>query len=254
MGYKMVIDTETTDLAKCFCYDVGYVIFDEDSGSTICEKHFVIEQVWHNLPLFESAYYKEKRTNYIKLMRAHKANLTKWGYAMRDMRKDMKMFDITDVYAYNSDFDDKVFSYNCDWYKVENPLDNVGVYDIWGYASQFITNTDEYKDFCEVNNFLTDSGNYKGSAEIVYRYLTKDTTFEEKHMGLYDSQIEAYILKECIKLGANYENVYKVEKILPRGVEKHFTIKMNNVKVYSGNYIRKWYKDDTFYFTDKKRA
>lgn len=252
MAYKMVLDTETTDLSKCFCYDVGYVIFDEDSGDTICEKHFVIEQVWHNMPLFESAYYKDKRVNYVSLMRAHKATLTKWGYAMREMRRDMKAFNITDVYAYNSDFDDKVFSYNCDWYKIENPLDNVGVFDIWGYASQFITNTEEYRDFCEVNSMFTEVGNYKGSAEAVYRFLTNDATFEEKHMGLYDSQIEAYILKECIKRGADYENVYKVEKILKRPMKKHFVLKINNKKIYSGDYIKKYARDDIYNFTTER--
>lgn len=251
MAYKMVLDTETTDLAKCFCYDLGYVIFDEDTGDTICEKHYVIEQVWHNLPLFESAYYKDKRVKYISLMRGHKATLTKWGYAMREMRRDMKSFNITDVYAYNSDFDDKVFAYNCDWYKVENPLDNVGIYDIWGYASQFITGNDDYKDFCEVNGFFTETGNYKGSAEVVYRFLTQDVTFEEMHMGLYDSQIEAYVLKECIKRGADYENVYKVEKVLKRPQEKHFTIKINGKKFYSGKYIKKYVRDDMYCFTEK---
>lgn len=248
MGYKMVFDTETTGLDKCFCYDIGYIIYDDITNQTVLNKHFIIEQVWHNLPLFESAYYKEKRVLYIKLMRSRKAIMTKWGYAMQEMRRDIKKYEIIDAYAYNSDFDDKVFSYNCDWYKVENPFDNVAIHDIWGYASQFITNNSDYKDFCEVNKFFTESGNYKGSAEVVYRYLMNNVDFTEEHMGLYDSEIEAFILQECIKRGAEYDKDYKVEKILKRPIKKPFTIYVNGKLLYSGNYIKKYARNDIYHF------
>lgn len=61
MEYIMIFDTETTSLATPFCYDVGYVIMDTETHSLVEKKHFIVEQNWHNLPLFESAYYKEKR-------------------------------------------------------------------------------------------------------------------------------------------------------------------------------------------------
>ena len=246
----LIFDTETTGLDKPFCYDVGYQIVDTDSTEILEAKHFVIEQVWHNLPLFESAYYKEKREKYVKLMRARLAILDKWGYVMREMYRDIKKYNITDAYAYNSDFDDKVFTYNCNWYKCNNPLESVAIHDIWGYASQFITNKDEYKIFCEVNQFFTDTGNYKGSAEVVYRYLTNNKDFEEEHIGLYDVEIETIILFHCCaNCGAEWNMEYKVNRVLARPQEKPFTIKVNNEIIYEGEYVKKYVRKDCYNFT-----
>lgn len=61
MGYALVMDTETTSIEKPFCYDLGWVVLDMDNGRQVENRHYVIEQAWHNLPLFESAYYKDKR-------------------------------------------------------------------------------------------------------------------------------------------------------------------------------------------------
>lgn len=248
-NFIMVFDTETTGLDKCFCYDIGYQIMDTESAEIIISKHMIIEQVWHNLPLFESAYYKDKRPLYIKLMRQHKAIMTKWGYAMQEMIRDIKKYEITDAYAYNSDFDDKIFNFNCDWFKTINPFDNVAIHDIWGYASEWITWTDDYKTFCEQNQYFTDTGNYKASAEIVYRYLRQDTKFNEAHMGLYDVEIESIILFSCVNRGAQWHYDYPVNKILKREQEKPFTIKINGKEMVKGVYLKKYIRNDIYNFT-----
>ena len=251
MAYCMILDTETTSLDKPFCYDIGYTIFDMDTMMLVKDMHYVVEQTWHNLPLFESAYYKEKRPRYVTLMRQHKASMDKWGYIMRNMYRDVKQYNITDAYAYNSDFDDKVITFNCDWFKCNNPLENVAIHDIWGYASEFITNNAAYTAFCEQYERFTDTGNYKGSAEVVYQYLTNNPDFVEEHMGLYDSQIETYILAACIERGAQWASDYKVKKVLPRMIEKPFTVKINGKVIYEGKYVKKYARNDTYNFTTK---
>ena len=65
-----VFDTETTNLEKPFCYNVGYVIYDTDKHEIICKEEFVIEQIWHNAELFSTSYYAEKRPIYVNRMRA----------------------------------------------------------------------------------------------------------------------------------------------------------------------------------------
>lgn len=248
--FKMVFDTETTDLNKCFCYDVGYVIFDTDTNEIAVNKHFVIEQIWHNTPLFSTAYYVEKRPLYITLMRTRKAVMEKWGYVMQEMIRDIKRFEITDAYAYNSEFDEKVFAFNCDWFKTQNPFDNIAIHDIWGYASEIVTNTDDYKMFCEHNSLFTDAGNYKGSAESVYRYLTNNVDFEEAHMGLYDAQIETEILQKCVNLGLEWDTNYKVVKMLNRLVKHPYTIVVNGNVIYEGEYVKKYIRNDNYKFTE----
>ena len=252
MGFALILDTETTGLDKCFCYDCSWVIMNEETGDIVDMKANVVEQIWHNLPLFESAYYKEKRQKYVTMMRKHDATMNKWGYIMQELKRDIRKYGIKAVYAYNSDFDDKVISYNCDWFKCQNPLDTIAVYDIWGYASEYVTNTAEYRKFCEDNARFTDTGNYKGSAEVVYQFLSGNADFIEEHMGLFDSEIEAQILFYCVsEKGAEYEKGYSVSKILNRVVKKPFTIKIDGTEVIKSEYIKKYVRNDTYSFTTK---
>lgn len=252
MSYTMVFDTETTGLDKPFCYDIGYVIMDTETGEFVDMQSFVIEQNWHNLPLFESAYYKEKRPKYVEMMRRHEAVLIKWGYAMQKIRQTLKKYQITEAYAYNSAFDDKVFAFNCDWFKTMNPLEDIAIHDIWGYASQFVTCEADYKSFCETHERFTDSGNYKGSAEVVYQYITLNPEFIEEHMGLFDAEIEAKILYACVnEFEASWHEDYKVEKIIPRVVTHPLTIKVDGEELYSGTYVTKYVRNGTYSFRTK---
>lgn len=250
MAKACVFDTETTSLNKPFCYDTGYTIFDTEDGHIDLERHFIIEQNWHNLPLFESAYYKEKRPLYVSLMRSKKAQMVKWGKMTQTLIRDLKQYGITDIYAYNSPFDDSVFSFNCDWFKTINPLENIAVHDIRGYANQFITNTKDYKLFCEQHKLFTETENYSATAEAVYRYITHDETFEEAHMGLHDSKIEAAILSYCLtERGAELHKDYAVEKIIPRLTFTPFTIKINGKPIYQGEYTKKYNRNNVWNFT-----
>lgn len=248
MAY-MVFDTETTSLDKPFCYDVGYAIFSDENVQLV-RKHFVIEQTWHNLPLFESAYYKEKRPLYVHLMRTHEAIMDKWGYVMQQMMRDIRKNNVTDAYAYNSDFDDKVFTFNCDWFKCNNPLECIPIHDIWGYVSEYVSCSHSYQQFCEQHEFFTESGNYKASAEIVYRYMTAEEDFDEAHMGAFDVDIEAKILQWCFDLGAKQGCDYKVKKVLERPKLTPYTIKVNGEIIHQGVYLKKNVRNDIYNFRE----
>jgi len=249
--YALILDTETTSLDKPFCYDCSWVIMRKDDGELIDFQANVVEQVWHNLPMFESVYYKDKRQKYIQMMRKHDAVMDKWGYIMRRMKQDIIKYGIEEVYAYNSDFDDKVISYNCDWFKCNNPLENIAVYDIWGYASEFITGTADYQSFCETYERFTDTGNYKGSAEVVHQFLLNNPDFIEEHMGLFDSEIEASILFECVNRGAEWGKNYRVNKVLTRPILHPFTIKIDGTEIYNGEYVKKYVRSDVYNFKTK---
>lgn len=251
MTYSMVFDTETTDLNKCFCYDVGYIIFADNTHEIIERKHFVIEQIWHNLPLFSTAYYTEKRPQYVTLMRRHDAIMSKWGYVMQEMIRDIRKYSITDAYAFNSDFDEKVFNFNCNWFKTNNPLDTVAIHDIWGYSSKFITNTNEYKIFCETYDRFTDTGNYHGNAETVYQFITNTPDFIEKHMGVFDSDIESEILFYCLDNGAKLATDYKVNRYLTRNILHSYKIIVNGAIIHEGDYVRKTIRNDEYRFTEQ---
>ena len=60
-----------------------------------------------------------------------------------------------------------------------------------------------YTTFCEENQYLTTYGKPQYTAEVIYRYLTNDTTFVESHTGLEDAVIETQIFVECLKRDPN---------------------------------------------------
>lgn len=220
----LIFDTETANLTKPFCYNLGYIIADTENKEILLKREYVIEQVWHNTMLFSTAYYAEKRQIYVNHMRARKAILDKWGYVMQRLYRDIVEFEITDGYAYNCKFDEKVFEFNCDWFKTINPIENLNIHDIRGYVCHKIAFTEDYQNFCEENSFFTESENYSTTAEVLFRYVSKNIDFIEEHTALADSEIEFEILSYCITLGCKWNEDYEIPKTIARQVEKTFTV------------------------------
>lgn len=230
-----IFDTETTSLEKPFCYNIGYVIRDSETGARLTSREFVVEQIWHNLPLFESAYYANKRPLYVQAMRARKVTMDKFGYICAQMRRDFKQYDVRGAYAFNSSFDEKVFSFNCDWFKCINPFDEVPIFDIRGYVHNFLVD-DEYKAFCEENERFTETGNYSTTAETVFQYVTGETDFEEAHTALNDAEIETEILFTCLSRGAVLGTDYKAKRSIDRPQEKTLHIRTTEQTDYYFDY------------------
>lgn len=226
MNSRIVFDTETTSLDKPFVYNIGYMVVQNETNEVLVRRDYVVEQIWHNLPLFQSAYYADKRPLYVSRMKAKTVVMEKFGYICQQIIRDIKAFNVTSAYAYNSPFDERVFAFNSDWFKCSNPFDLIPIYDIRGYAIKYIVN-DEYKDFCEKNKLFTENGNYSTTAETMYRFLTRDTEFNEEHTALADSEIESLILNLCLYRGADLATEYEVPKSVPRETKKLFTVKMN---------------------------
>ena len=219
----VIFDTETTSLDKPFCYNIGYVIANVETKQILSQKDFVIEQVWHNKMCFASAYYAEKRPIYIKAMRAKETKMEKFGYICQEMIRDFKKFEVEYAFAYNCKFDEKVFDFNCDWFKCNNPFDDVEIKDIRGFVHQFIID-DEYKKFCEDNEKFTESGNYSTTAETVMQYISDNIDFIEDHTALSDSLIETQILFETLNRGAEIFGNYPIKRSIVREVPKILTI------------------------------
>lgn len=223
----VVFDTETTSLEKPFCYNIGYVIYDTENKIIREKKDFVVEQVWHNDMLFTTAYYADKRETYIGRMRARKTIMNKFGYICQEMIRDFDFYNVKSAYAYNSPFDVKVFAHNCEWFKCNNPFDNIDIFDIRGYVHKKLAFERAYQDFCEENELFTESGNYSTTAESVFRFIKQDMDFVEEHTALADSLIELDILNACVELGCEYDQKHKVYQSIKRNVERELEINMD---------------------------
>jgi hypothetical protein len=241
-----IFDTETTSLEKPFCYNIGYVIVDTETRETVLQREYVVEQVWSNLELFCSAYYADKRPDYVKRMRGRTVTMEKYGYITQQMIRDFKSFKVEQAYAYNSPFDEKVFNFCCEWFKTINPFEIVNVFDIRGYVHNKIAFTPEFKQFCEVNEYFTESGNYSTTAETLFRYITNNNDFNEAHTALDDSKIESQILFDCIDKGAEFGVNYTVYQSIPRMIERTLTIVQNDKRT-TFNYYKRTNRKDTIY-------
>ena len=74
------------------------------------------------------------------------------------------------------------------------------LFDIWALACEDIMDSDEYRDFAWEEGLLTDSGKYyKTSAEVAYRFISRNRDFEEAHTALDDAEIESEILASIIR-------------------------------------------------------
>lgn len=237
MGKKIVVfDTETTSIEKPFVYNIGYKIIDTETNTCLVKHDFVVEQVWHNKELFTTSYYADKRQEYINRMRAKTCIMAKIGYITQTMCREFKFYQVESAYAYNSSFDDGVFEFNCEWFKVINPFDNIQIFDIRGYIFKTIAFTNEYKYFCDTHKLYTEKGNYSTTAESVYRFITNTPDFVEEHMALADSEIESEILLYCIKRGCEYDQNYKLYRSVPKFANNVLRIKDTNGNIHEFEY------------------
>lgn len=223
----VVVDTETTSLEKPFCYNIGYLIADTENGEILCKKDFVVEQVWHNLPLFSTAYYAEKRPLYVERMRAKAVKMDKYGYICAEMRRDFKRYGVEKAFAYNSPFDEKVFAYNCEWFKVINPFDEIPFGDIRAFVHHCLVNKD-FKDFCDRYGYYTESGNYSTTAETLFRYISGNTEFSEEHTALADSEIEWEILKKCCTEEIDFREDFTAYRSISKRTKKTLSVYSDN--------------------------
>ena len=227
-----VFDTETTSLDKPFCYNIGYVIINTENWQTLCRRSFVVEQIWHNLPLFSSAYYANKRPIYVNEMKSRMTLMDKFGYICQKMIRDFLNYEVSIAFAFNASFDEKVFDFNCDWYKCRNPFDNIKIKDIRGFAHNFIVD-EQFKDFCDKYEYYTETGNYSTTAETFYRYLTDNIDFIEDHTALSDSIIEAEILGECVLRGADIINRdFVAFRSIEKDIEKTLLVQTSDNEYY----------------------
>ena len=110
---------------------------------------------------------------------------------------DIKKFHIKHLYAYNVSFDksalQRLFGAE-DFQKLNLEYRDI----ISGVVQTKLTNK-KYIDFCNTHNFITEKGNIKAKAEIVYKFLFDALDFVEEHTGLADCEIEYQILLTVFK-------------------------------------------------------
>ena len=202
--YVMVLDVETTNnIMEKGCpndglvYDIGFVIADK-KGNIYAKRSFAIKEIFDWKELMNTAYYKNKLPKYYeKLAKGQMEKISIWE-ARKRIKSAMEYFNITEVYAYNANFDYTTLNNTvrylsgsaCRWFFRYGTQ----VCDIWHIACQVLgtQKTFQWENVRNTNNNLITN------AERMFGYC-EQIDFEEEHTGLADAIVESQILARCFK-------------------------------------------------------
>lgn len=186
-------------------YDIGFAIID--SKGRVYEKHsFVNSDIFlKETELMKSAYYKNKLPTYWKDIWSGKRVVADTYQIRKFILLKIKEYNIKFVCAHNAYFDHTAMNNIIRWttkskYRYFFPP-HIEFWDTLKMARCVVAKTPTYIKFCEKNGYMTKHKNPRPqvTAEILYRYITKNTQFQEEHTGLEDVEIEIEILKYCLR-------------------------------------------------------
>lgn len=214
INYLMGIDTETCngleidgkiDLSQSIVYDIGWVVTDK-KGRIYEKRSFLIYEVFVAMrDVMKSAYYAEKIPMYWEQVKSGQRKLVRFSTMYNQFWEDVKNYNIKVAFAHNAMFDYRALNNTIRWITKSKSRyffpRKIEMWDTLKMARQTIGKQKSYRKYCEINNFVTKHRvpQPRLTAEILYRYITGDVTFEESHTGLEDVLIETKILVHCFR-------------------------------------------------------
>lgn len=228
--YVLVLDIETANMTDdAIAYDVGFAIADKKGNIYETHSYMVAEMFLdaYNKPLMDTAYYAKKLPKYWEDYRAGKRKLAQILTIRRIVKQVMEKYSITDVFAYNANFDksglDRTVRYlTKSQVRFFFPY-GTKIHCIWHMATQVICQQKTYFKNAIANNWISAKGNLQTSAELVFAYISKNPDFQEEHTGLEDVTIEVQIMAKCFAQHKRMKtNIYSRCWAIPQTSFKEF--------------------------------
>lgn len=209
MNY-IVFDCETANtMDDPMVYDLGWSVIDKNFN-VLVERSFVNADVFlDEKELMETAYFAEKIPQYVAEIADGTRELRRFKTIKKAFANDCKNFGVIEIYAHNARFDYKALQTTQRYltkskYRWFFPF-GVEICDTLKMARQTFGKDADYRNFCVENGFVCKNGQLRMTAEVLYRFITKDLQFEEEHTGLADVRIEREIFRHCLEMNANVE-------------------------------------------------
>lgn len=206
--YGIMLDTETAnthatedgklDMTDVLPYDFGFAVID--SNGKIYEKFSYINTdiFLDEADLMQSAYYADKIPQYREDIRNGKRTLATTYTIQKKIHSLIKEYNCKFVVAHNMRFDLRACNNIVRWttkskYRYFFPR-GIEIWDTLQMARDIMKHKPTFKDFCKKHGYMTKNNQCRLTAEVLYRYITRNPDFEEAHTGLEDVEIEATIL------------------------------------------------------------
>ena len=203
-NYYLTIDTETANsLDNPIMYDIGGAIHDKKGN--VCETFsFIIYEVFcADRALFNTAYYAEKRPLYEAQIKEGTRKIVSLFTARKYIYNLCRKYNIKAIIAHNMPFDYRATTTTIRYITKSKsryflPY-GIPLWDTLKMAEDTICKQKTYYKFCEKNGYLRANGKPRATAEILYRYISKNNDFVENHTGLEDVLIEKEIFAKCMR-------------------------------------------------------
>lgn len=201
--YFLMVDVETAnDTTDSLVYDLGFAVTDRQGNIYETQSLIISEIFYGESDLMQSAYYAKKIPMYLQGIKDKKFQVVNFYTARVIVLALMKKYNIKTVMAYNANFDMSALNTTQRFltkskYRFFFPY-GTKFQCVWSMACQVLYTQTRFVKFANDNGYMSKAGNLQTSAEIGYRYLTGNDTFEEDHTGLSDVLIEVQIMAKCI--------------------------------------------------------
>ena len=202
----LIIDTETCgEVEVPLIYDFGYAICTRKGHIKLERRYLVSELFYGRMDLMQSCYFKNKLSNYWKLVQYGNLEVKSIFEIRKTMLTDMEQYGVDTIGAYNLNFDKRALDNTIVYatsgmYKRFIPKSfNIKNLCIWNLACQTLMNRPTYFKFATNNKLFSENGNIKTGAEMCYQYITNNSNFQEEHTSLEDVKIEIQIMTVAFK-------------------------------------------------------
>ena len=199
----IVLDTETTNsLDDPIVYDLGWAVVDKN-GEVYESYSFAVADIFLDKEMMKSAYFAEKVPQYWDEIKNGDRILARFANIRKIFLNCVKANNVKKFFAHNMRFDYRSLNLTQRFltsskYRFFFPY-GAEICDTLKMSRQVLKNNVDYDNFCWDNNYLTKRNYKRYTAEILYRFITKDLQFEEEHKGLADVLIEKEILRFCFQ-------------------------------------------------------
>jgi DNA polymerase III epsilon subunit-like protein len=189
-------------------YDIGYCIVDKKGNVYKTGSYIVSEIFFGEEEKMNSSYYALKIPKYYKEIGSSDRKVRTWSEISWLLRKDIETYNIKTIVAHNARFDFGALNNTKKYLNAYSLLPYLEWYDTLKMARSVLGKMPTYKKFCEDNGYKTKNNQLRYTAEIIYRFISKNDNFVENHTGLEDTLIEKEILRYC------YKQHKKMDKLL----------------------------------------
>lgn len=198
----IVIDTETANnIDDPIVYDIGFAVVDR-TGKVYETHSYAIADVILDNEMMSTAYYAEKLPQYWEEIKNGKRLLRHFKTVKMILADVCKQYDIKAIVAHNARFDYRSLNLTQRYitsskYRYFFPY-GIKIWDTLKMSREVLKENEDYTQFCEDNGYITKNNQKRFTAEILYRFITGDNEFIEKHKGLDDVLIEKDIFAYCL--------------------------------------------------------